>query len=36
VLLPRVRSIELKPGRRAIQTNFVGGLKRLPLRLVID
>jgi cytochrome P450 len=31
-LLPRVRNIELAGQRRVLQTNFVGGLKSLPVR----
>ena len=36
VLLPRINSIELKPGRRVVQTNFVGGIKKLPVRLEVE
>lgn len=32
-LLPRVRNIELLEGRKVLQTNFVGGVKSLPVRL---
>ncbi|CAN5458031.1 cytochrome P450 [soil metagenome] len=32
-LLPRLGKLELKEGRRLTQTNFVGGIKRLPLSL---
>jgi cytochrome P450 len=32
-LLPRIRSIEVVGERRVVQTNFVGGLKNLPVRL---
>ncbi|MBB3082360.1 cytochrome P450 [Geodermatophilus sabuli] len=32
-LLPRIRSIEVAGDRRVVQTNFVGGLKNLPVRL---
>lgn len=31
-LLPRVRNIELLEGRKVLQTNFVGGVKSLPVR----
>lgn len=31
-LLPRVRNIELLDGRKVLQTNFVGGVKSLPVR----
>ncbi|MDQ0120816.1 cytochrome P450 [Pseudarthrobacter sp902506025] len=31
-LLPRVRNIELTGPRKVLQTNFVGGLKSLPVR----
>jgi cytochrome P450 len=34
-LLPRLESIELAGGRQVVQTNFVGGLKSLPLRLTM-
>ncbi|CCW11760.1 MULTISPECIES: cytochrome P450 [Rhodococcus] len=32
-LLPRIRSIEITGERKVTQTNFVGGLKSLPVRL---
>jgi cytochrome P450 len=32
-LLPRLRSIEVIGERKVVQTNFVGGLKNLPVRL---
>jgi cytochrome P450 len=32
-LLPRVASIEVVGERKVVQTNFVGGLRRLPVRL---
>lgn len=32
-LLPKIESIELLEGRKLTQTNFVGGIKRLPVRL---
>ncbi len=32
-LLPRLTSIEVVGDRRVVQTNFVGGLRRLPIRL---
>jgi cytochrome P450 len=32
-LLPRLRSIEVVGDRKVLQTNFVGGLKNLPVRL---
>ncbi|MEU7810976.1 cytochrome P450 [Pseudonocardia sp. NPDC049154] len=32
-LLPRIRSIEVVGERKVMQTNFVGGLKNLPVRL---
>ncbi|WP_433503174.1 cytochrome P450 [Pseudonocardia halophobica] len=32
-LLPRLRSIEVVGERKVVQTNFVGGLKNLPVRL---
>lgn len=35
-LLPRIESIELLEGRKVTQTNFVGGIKRLPVRLTLS
>lgn len=35
-LLPRIESIELLGGRKLTQTNFVGGIKRLPVRLELN
>ncbi|AEH07877.1 MULTISPECIES: cytochrome P450 [Protofrankia] len=32
-LLPRVESLEVTGDRKVVQTNFVGGLRRLPVRL---
>jgi cytochrome P450 len=32
-LLPRIKSIQLTGERKVMQTNFVGGLKKLPVRL---
>ncbi|WP_214364757.1 cytochrome P450 [Pseudonocardia sp. H11422] len=32
-LLPRLRSIEITGERKVVQTNFVGGLKNLPVRI---
>jgi len=32
-LLPRLVSLEITGDRRVVQTNFVGGLRRLPMRL---
>lgn len=32
-LLPRIRHIEITGERQVVQTNFVGGLRRLPVRL---
>jgi cytochrome P450 len=32
-LLPRINSIELTGERKVVQTNFVGGLRSLPVRL---
>jgi cytochrome P450 len=32
-LLPRIESLEVTGERRVVQTNFVGGLKKLPIRL---
>lgn len=34
-LLPRIESIELTGERKVIQTNFVGGLKNRPMRMVL-
>jgi cytochrome P450 len=34
-LLPRVRNIELVGQRKVLQTNFVGGLKSLPVRFAL-
>lgn len=35
-LLPRIESVELLEGRKLTQTNFVGGIKRLPVRVEIN
>jgi cytochrome P450 len=35
-LLPRIESIELLEGRKVTQTNFVGGIKRLPVRITLS
>lgn len=35
-LLPRIEAIELLEGRKVTQTNFVGGIKRLPVRLTLS
>jgi cytochrome P450 len=35
-LLPRIESIELLEGRKLTQANFVGGIKRLPVRLELN
>ncbi|MGW1026799.1 cytochrome P450 [Streptomyces sp. NPDC002577] len=35
-LLPRIRSIELTGERKVVQTNFVGGLRKLPVRLELS
>jgi cytochrome P450 len=32
-LLPRIKGIELIGERKVVQTNFVGGLRNLPVRL---
>jgi cytochrome P450 len=32
-LLPRIKSVQLTGDRKAVQTNFVGGLRNLPVRL---
>ncbi|MFD0311015.1 cytochrome P450 [Streptomyces sp. NPDC127119] len=32
-LLPRIRSIEITGERKVVRTNFVGGLRKLPVRL---
>jgi cytochrome P450 len=32
-LLPRIKGIELAGDRKVVQTNFVGGLRNLPVRL---
>lgn len=34
-LLPRVESLELTGVRKVVQTNFVGGLKNRPMRIVL-
>ena len=34
-LIPRIESVEVVGERRLMQTNFVGGLKNLPVRLVL-
>lgn len=34
-LLPRIESIEITGDRKVVQTNFVGGLKNLPVHLVL-
>jgi cytochrome P450 len=35
VLLPHIKSVEVVGDPKVIQTNFVGGLKRLPVRLAL-
>lgn len=35
-LLPRIRSIEVTGERKVMQTNFVGGLRKLPVRLELS
>lgn len=35
-LLPRIRSLQPAGDRKVIQTNFVGGLKHLPVRLELS
>lgn len=35
-LLPRIESLEIIGDRSVVQANFVGGLKNLPLRLVLQ
>ncbi|AJE87292.1 Linalool 8-monooxygenase [Streptomyces albus] len=35
-LLPRIQSIEVAGERKVVQTNFVGGLRKLPLRLTLS
>lgn len=35
-LLPRVRNVELAGPRKVLQTNFVGGLKSLPVRFELQ
>ncbi|MEV5848527.1 cytochrome P450 [Streptomyces sp. NPDC051985] len=35
-LLPRIRSVEITGERRVVQTNFVGGLRKLPVRLELS
>lgn len=35
-LLPRIESIALLEGRKLTQTNFVGGIKRLPVRIELS
>ena len=32
-LLPRLVSLEITGDRKVVQTNFVGGLRRLPMRV---
>lgn len=34
-LLPRIETLEVTGPRRVVQTNFVGGLRKLPIRLVL-
>ena len=34
-LLPRIGSLESTGDRKVVQTNFVGGLKRRPVRLAL-
>jgi cytochrome P450 len=34
-LLPRLVSLEITGSRKVVQTNFVGGLRRLPMRMVL-
>lgn len=34
-LLPRIEKVEVTGDRKVVQTNFVGGLKNLPVRLVL-
>jgi cytochrome P450 len=34
-LLPRIETLEVTGPRKVVQTNFVGGLRRLPMRLVL-
>jgi cytochrome P450 len=34
-LLPRLVSLEITGSRKVVQTNFVGGLRRLPMRVVL-
>jgi cytochrome P450 len=36
MLIPRVKSIELLGGRKVTQTNFVGGIKSLPVRIELS
>lgn len=35
-LLPRLKSMEVIGPRKVVETNFIGGLRRLPMRLVLD
>jgi cytochrome P450 len=34
-LLPRIATIEVTGERKVVQTNFVGGLRKMPMRLVL-
>ena len=35
-LLPRIESLSVVGGRKVMQTNFVGGLKNLPVTLTLS
>ncbi len=35
-LLPRIRKVSLDGERKVVQTNFVGGLKKLPVSLELQ
>lgn len=35
-LLPRLKSVEVTGERKPVQTNFVGGLRKLPVRLELE
>ncbi len=35
-LLPRIKNVELAGERKVVQTNFVGGLRKLPVRLELQ
>lgn len=35
-LLPRIRSVQVTGERKVVQTNFVGGLRKLPVRLELS